>query len=700
MGNNRPKTEASTAIVWYLQFFEDLFSALFLGLRKMSLQQPTAGRLFVARVGTIGRLITLGLCVLGLGLVIQFGRRFVAWYARQSAATAIRAGRMTEAQEWLDWASWCLPQDGRVDVLRAARYRRLKDVEGFVKSLEQAKKKGAAAALIERERRLAMIQAGRLLPGPDNQIGLLIAQGYDSTATVEAFVYGALARGDTAQAWEIVLAWGTDLPDDPNHKYMAGIYWQISNNSDKAEEMQRAALRREPHHELAMLALAEILFADDRWEELYHLYEQWQRGIPRSEWAKIGLARMARLLGRRGEAQQWLNRPKLSAELSTAEIRETAELLLELERPAEAISWFERLNVERTTDRGLLHDLALAACFTADHLRAAELIDRADALFRKATRTHELQMRLVCDPQNEGLRSELASLLRNEPEPFSTSDRRGSTRRKPRSVVADADTQSLYTRYCAACHGEDGNGDGRAARFLFPRARNLRRDAFRIVSSEDGIPTVGDVIGVIREGMPGTAMRSFPELSEQESLQLAELVLEIFRDGIREQVLSIYAAEGENVSENEIQEEVLIRTTPGQRLAIPAIPPLDEQIAARGKEHYLTLGCANCHGVEGTGPCELALWDDHGFPNLPRDLKHDFFKGGGTPESLYLRLRLGMPGTAHPACPNATAEQLIEVVSYCRSLVQSPHRLTTNDQRWEESRARAWYPAYLNISAK
>lgn len=666
----------------------------------MSLRQSTVGQPLLLRFGTPSRLVGLGLCVLGLGLVILFGRRFVAWHARQSAATAIRAGRMTDAQEWLDWASWCLPHDGRVDVLQAARYRRLKDVEGFVKSLEQAEKKGAAAVLIERERRLAMIQAGRLLPGPDMQIGLLIAQGYDPTATVEAFVYGALARGDTAQAWEILSAWSADLPDDPNQIYMAGIYWHITNHPEKAEEMQRAALRREPHHELAMLALAEILFADDRWEELYHLYEEWHRWIPRSEWTRIGLARMARLLGRRSEAQQWLNRPKLSAELSAAEIRETAELLLELERPAEAMSWFERLDVERTTDRGLLHDLSLAACLTKDHLRAAELMDRADALFRKATRTHELQMRLACEPKNEGLRNELAVLLRNEQEPFLTSDPRGSTRRKPRSVGADADAQSLYTRYCAACHGEEGNGNGRAARFLFPRARNLRRDAFRIVSSEDGIPTVDDVIRVIREGMPGTAMRSFPELSEPESLQLAELVLEMFRDGIREQVVSIYAAEGENVSEDDIQEEALIRTTPGKRVAIPAFPPIDEQIVARGKECYLTLGCANCHGVDGTGPCDLALWDDRGFPNPPRDLKHDLFKGGDSPESLFLRLRLGMPGTAHPACPNATTEQLVEVVSYCRSLMQSPRRLTTNDQRWEEARARAWCPAYLNLSGQ
>lgn len=660
-------------------------------------QQSKTLRFVVFRVGVRGRLIGLGLCLLGLLLFVVAGPGVAAWYARQSAEMAIKAGRMTDARFWLEWAAWYRPRDGRTDIVWAAYYRRFKDVDGFVKALDRAEKNGAPPVLIDRERRLAMIQAGRIPPGRDNQIGFLIAQGYDPAATVEAFVYGALARGDAAQAWEILSAWAADLPDDANQKYMAGIYWQFVNQPEKAEEMHRAALQQEPHHELAMLALAEILSADDRWQELYQLYDKWHRQIPRSIWARMGLARTARLLGRWNEARQWLNSKKVTADFSIFQIRETAELLLEINRPDEAMRWFQRLNVEQTGDRTLLHSAALAASLEKDNLQAAQLMDRADALFQKATRTHELRMRLAIEPKNQAIKNELASLSSSEQKTPATLRDQDILPHESQMASLNADASSLYIRYCAACHGDQGHGDGRAARFLFPRARNLRRDAFRIVSTEDAIPTVEDVVSVLRQGMPGTAMRSFTELSEQESLKLAEYVLDMFRDGVREQLLSIYAAEGETVLEDDLRQEVSILTTPGKRVSIPTIRPANKQSVTRGKESYLTLGCANCHGEDGTGACDLALWDDQGFPDPPRNLKHDFFKGGDRLESLYLRLRLGMPGTAHPSCLNAAPEEIFDVVLYCQSLIEEPRRITTNDQRWEQARVRAWYPAYLTL---
>jgi len=641
--------------------------------------------------------VGLGVCVVGLILLVAYGPALLGWYARQRAARDLNAGSITTAQRWLDWASWYRPGDSRVDVLRAACFRRLKDVEGFVKALEQAETKGGTAILIERERRLAMIQAGRLPPGPNNQIGLLIAQGYDPAAVAEVFVYGALARGDASQAWEILSAWAADSPDDVNQKYMTGIYWKFVNQPEKAEETQRDVLNRQPRHELAMLALAEILTADDRWQELYQLYQEWHRRIPRSEWATIGRARCARLLGRWDEARQLLERHAPPSEQSITWCREVAELRLEINSTEDALKLFDRLDIQRTTDRTLLHAVALAASLQGDNPRATELMDRADRRFRTVTRIHELQMKLAVDPGNLNLRNELETLSKTAQGPMTSPDTGGPVDRNTVVARSDAEARVLYDRYCAACHGNQGAGDGRVARFLFPRPRNLRRDAFRIVSTEDGIPTTDDIAAVIRQGMPGTAMRSYPELSEQETVTLAEFVLEMFREGIREQLTAIYASEGEVVSDEEIREEVLTRTTPGNRVPVPKVALPDEDALARGKAAYSTLGCVNCHGDDGTGPCDLALWDDQGFPNPPRDLRHDLYKGGDKPESLYLRLRIGMPGTAHPSCFNATPEELRDVVLFCGSLIEEPRRITTNDQRWEQARARAWYPAYLAL---
>src|SRR5262249_21708134 len=47
----------------------------------------------------------------------------------------------------------------------------------------------------------------------------------------------------------------------------------------------------------------------------------------------------------------------------------------------------------------------------------------------------------------------------------------------------------LYGTNCAACHGEQGGGDGPVARFLYPRPRNFGDVKFRVVSTVNLIPT-------------------------------------------------------------------------------------------------------------------------------------------------------------------------------------------------------------------
>ena len=46
----------------------------------------------------------------------------------------------------------------------------------------------------------------------------------------------------------------------------------------------------------------------------------------------------------------------------------------------------------------------------------------------------------------------------------------------------------LFGRDCAACHGENGDGNGPAARFLYPKPRNFREGQFRLVTTTNGSP--------------------------------------------------------------------------------------------------------------------------------------------------------------------------------------------------------------------
>jgi len=64
----------------------------------------------------------------------------------------------------------------------------------------------------------------------------------------------------------------------------------------------------------------------------------------------------------------------------------------------------------------------------------------------------------------------------------------------------------LFSRYRAACHGEDGGGNGPAARFVYPKPRNFREGQFRLVTATNQVPSDEDLMRVEERGMPGSAM--------------------------------------------------------------------------------------------------------------------------------------------------------------------------------------------------
>jgi mono/diheme cytochrome c family protein len=77
--------------------------------------------------------------------------------------------------------------------------------------------------------------------------------------------------------------------------------------------------------------------------------------------------------------------------------------------------------------------------------------------------------------------------------------------------------REVYATYCVGCHGEKGDGNGRAAFFLSPKPRDFRvgRIKFAAVASGD-TPRRDDYARIITKGLSGTAMPAFPFLSNGE----------------------------------------------------------------------------------------------------------------------------------------------------------------------------------------
>jgi mono/diheme cytochrome c family protein len=77
--------------------------------------------------------------------------------------------------------------------------------------------------------------------------------------------------------------------------------------------------------------------------------------------------------------------------------------------------------------------------------------------------------------------------------------------------TVSADTLNLgkqvYTEYCMACHGVQGDGNGSSAKGSVPPPRNFTQGLFKFGHvKEGGLPTNADFSRIIKGGLNGTAM--------------------------------------------------------------------------------------------------------------------------------------------------------------------------------------------------
>jgi DMSO reductase family type II enzyme heme b subunit len=246
--------------------------------------------------------------------------------------------------------------------------------------------------------------------------------------------------------------------------------------------------------------------------------------------------------------------------------------------------------------------------------------------------------------------------------------------------------REVYDRWCASCHGFQGDGLGPAADYMLPRPRDFTRGLYQIRTTSGGdIPTDADIMRIIDEGMPGTTM---PGWRDQLSRGDREAVLAYIK--------SFYPG---------------FETLPDpEPLDFGRAPRVSEERIAEGREFYQSIECWQCHGDSGRGEGSSApeLEDDWGYPIRAVDLTANWrFNGGGSVEEIYRRLRTGLDGTPMPAFQDLidggfmTDDQLWNLAHYVRSLAPEreprvreviradrvePGELPTTvaDERWDE----------------
>lgn len=230
----------------------------------------------------------------------------------------------------------------------------------------------------------------------------------------------------------------------------------------------------------------------------------------------------------------------------------------------------------------------------------------------------------------------------------------------------------LYTRHCANCHGEKGDGNGIV--HLEPKARYFGAERFKLGTTTNGIPTDDDLLRVLRRGIPGSAMPSFAQLSEPELRAIIGHVRFLTRKGVYDRLRDKAMKDEGDYDAIEIAEKASKQTEPGKPLESPKeFAAATPELLAQGKKVYLTT-CAPCHGPEGRGdgPQVKDLKNENGTPARPRDLTRGVFKGGREPELLYARIMLGMPGTPMPASNTLPKQDVEALIQYVLTLSPPP----------------------------
>jgi cytochrome c oxidase cbb3-type subunit 2 len=223
----------------------------------------------------------------------------------------------------------------------------------------------------------------------------------------------------------------------------------------------------------------------------------------------------------------------------------------------------------------------------------------------------------------------------------------------------------VYEKWCIGCHGDEGRGDGDAARWLNPLPRNFQSGQFKFRSTPSGqLPTADDLLHTITCGLAGSSMPGFPLVPLTDRKDVVAYVQHIAGFGLaKREVDYLIDEEGMSLDEviaeslPELREEIRAKIAGVQKIPVPVAPPVTDELIAKGKEIF-DVQCAACHGAtgRGDGSSSYTLRDYKDSEIRPRDFTTGVFRAGSSPEVLYLRLRSGLAGTPMPAIPGADEE--------------------------------------------
>ena len=261
-------------------------------------------------------------------------------------------------------------------------------------------------------------------------------------------------------------------------------------------------------------------------------------------------------------------------------------------------------------------------------------------------------------------------------------------------LATEFEASKEFRQYCAACHGKNGSGQGGAARYLYPKPRDLVNGRLHLATSINMVASSDDIKQVLLNGVPNTSMQSWKQLSGELVDRLVSEIQQMQIMGARQRVILVLKEDGVLVDsdgnlnskgQKTVADYTTQQTVPTNRWLAPSSLEIIPDILEDGRKIYLRQNCHKCHGEKGNGSFGVDLVDNEGFPTFARDLIRDPYKAGSQFADIARVIRLGMPGTVMPSSGVLSDAELAKLTHYVQSLAKSPPHQLTNIQRYHRA---------------
>ncbi len=251
--------------------------------------------------------------------------------------------------------------------------------------------------------------------------------------------------------------------------------------------------------------------------------------------------------------------------------------------------------------------------------------------------------------------------------------------------------KQVYTEYCLACHGVNGDGNGPAAKGSVPPPRNFTQGLYKFAwVKNSGLPTDEDFKRIIQKGLHGTAMFKW-DVSDEQTYAVT-------------QYIKTFAPQVWENLEAEVSEPIEVRPDP--------FTSARKNFAIRkGKAVYhLVANCQSCHRGYATKSELKALGKEFNYTTevdidesfydmkiqesefyfadskdrlakfLPPDFTWHELRSINSLEDIYKRLVSGITGAGMPAWRDVIEDDEIWATAY---YVQSLMELKDTPERKE-----------------